>query len=162
MQTHTTAASEKEKGKRKEKAQGKQKKSGRAFLGEEKKHKIQDCGQKRTLLGGPKDAKKKNQLSKSNDGSQKGSFRPYHPDKGAGMDHVQNKGKGYSPTQKKARKKLILNTDFQPLKHLKKKDIPTPGNLMTGLPVSGLTSLGLQLQDGTMREIIVHEWRYLH
>ena len=33
----------------------------------------------------------------------------------------------------KARKRLILNPDFQPLKHLKKKDIAMPGNLMAGL-----------------------------
>ena len=47
----------------------------------------------------------------------------------------------------------------QLLKHLKKKDIAIPGNLMTGHPVSGLMILGLQLQDGMAREIILLGWR---
>ena len=34
-----------------------------------------------------------------------------------------------------------------------------PGNLMTGLPVSRLLILGLQLQDGIAREIILLGWR---
>ena len=46
---------------------------------------------------------------------------------------------------------LTYNQDVQPLTHLKKKDIAMPGNLMTGLPVSGLMILGLQLQDGCAR-----------
>ena len=101
MQTHTTAASEK-KEREKKKPKVSKKEAEEPSLAKEK-HKIQDCGQKRTLLGGPKDAKKK-QLSKGNDGSQKGSFRPYHPDKGAGKDYFQNKGKGYSPSQKNSKK----------------------------------------------------------
>ena len=43
-----------------------------------------------------KGRKNKKGLSKGNDGSQKGSFRPYHPDEGAGKDYSQNKGKGKS------------------------------------------------------------------
>ena len=57
-----------------------------------------------------------------------------------------------NPKKEIARKKLILNPYFQPLKHLKKKDFAMPANLMTGLPVSGLMILGLQLQDGKARE----------
>ena len=57
--------------------------------------------------------------------------------------------------KERARKKLIVNQDCQPLKHLKMKEKITPGNLMTGLPVSGLMILGLQLQDGIAREIIL-------
>ena len=33
-------------------------------------------------------------LSKGNDGFQKGGFRPYQPDKGAGKEFAQNKGRG--------------------------------------------------------------------
>ena len=58
-----------------------------------------------------------------------------------------------SPKKERARKKLILNPGFQPLKYQKKKDMATPGNLTSGLPVSGLMILGLQLQDGRAREI---------
>ena len=43
-----------------------------------------------------------------------------------------------STKKEKARKTLILNPHFQPLKHLKKKETAMPGNLMTGLQVSGL------------------------
>ena len=38
--------------------------------------------------------------TEGNDGSQKGSFRPHHPDKGAGKDHSQNKRKGKSQKRK--------------------------------------------------------------
>ena len=41
-----------------------------------------------------KGRKGKKGLSKGNDGFQKGGFRPYQPDKGAGKDCTQNKGKG--------------------------------------------------------------------
>ena len=58
------------------------------------KHKILKCGQKWTLLGGPKDAKARKDCPKGSDGFQKGGFRPYHPDKGAGKDYSQDKGKG--------------------------------------------------------------------
>ena len=58
-----------------------------------------------------------------------------------------------SSKKEKAKKKLILDLYFQPLKHLKKKDIAIPGNLMTGHPVSGLMILGLQLQDGMARKL---------
>ena len=39
---------------------------------------------------------KQERTVKGNDGSQKGGFRPQHPDKGAGKDYSQNKGKGKS------------------------------------------------------------------
>ena len=35
-----------------------------------------------------------------------------------------------------------------------------PGNLMTGLPVSGLMTLGLQLLDGLARKLTLLGWRY--
>ena len=41
-----------------------------------------------------KGRKGKKGLSKGNDGFQKGGFRPYQPDKGAGKDYSQNKSKG--------------------------------------------------------------------
>ena len=40
------------------------------------------------------------------------------------------------------------------------KDIAMPGNLMTGLPVSGLMILGLQLLDGPARKLTLLGWRY--
>ena len=56
------------------------------------KRKILNGGKKKTQFGGPG----KTGLSKGNDGLQKGGFRPYQPDKGAGKDFPQNKGRGKS------------------------------------------------------------------
>ena len=106
------------------------------------KHKILNGGQKRTLLGVQSKERQERLV--------KGGFRPYQPDKGAGKDCTQNKGKGKNQ-KKKARKELILNPDFQPLKHPVKKDMAMPGNRTTGLPATGLTSSGLQLLGGIAR-----------
>ena len=38
----------------------------------------------------------------------------------------------------RARKKLISNADFHPLKLLKKKDVATPGNLMTSRNITSV------------------------
>ena len=65
-----------------------------------------------------------------------------------------------STKKEKARKKLILNPDFQPLKHLKTEDMAMLVNLMTGIPVSGLMILGLQLLDGIARKLTLLGWRY--
>ena len=46
--------------------------------------------------------------------------------------------KARESSKKEEAKKFIFNPDLQPLKHLKKKDVAMPWNLMTGLPVSGL------------------------
>ena len=48
-------------------------------------------------------------------------------------------------TKRTARKALILNLDFQPLKHPMQKDMATHGNRTTSLPAIALTSPGLQL-----------------
>ena len=98
-----------------------------------------------------KGRKGKKGLSKGNDCFQNCGFRPYQPDKGASKDYTHNKGKG-KHQKGKAKKKLILNPDFQLLKHLKKKDVDMPGNLITGLPISGLMILGLQLLGGVARK----------
>ena len=49
------------------------------------KHKILKCGHRRTLPGGPKDAKARKDCQKT--------MSPYQPDKGAGKDFSQNNGK---------------------------------------------------------------------
>ena len=65
-----------------------------------------------------------------------------------------------SPKKGKSKEEAHPQSGLSPLKHLKKKDIAMPGNLMTGLPVSRLMILGLQLQDSIAREIILLGWRY--
>ena len=99
-------------------------------------------------------------MSQGNDGFQKGGFRSYQPDKSCSQGLFPEQRQGKVPKKEKARKKLILNQDLQSLKHLKKKDIAMPGNLMAGLPVSGLMILGLKLQDGKARESTLLGWRY--
>ena len=95
---------------------------------EKNKHKILKCCQKKDFDWWTNGRKGRNGLSKDNVGFQKGGFRPYQPDKGAkqGLYPEQRQRK----VQRKARKKLILNPDFEPLKHLMKKDIAMPGNLV--------------------------------
>ena len=60
------------------------------------KHKILECGQKRVLLGGPKDAKARKACQKPMLAFRSVVFRPHQPDKGAGKDYIQNKRKGKS------------------------------------------------------------------
>ena len=77
-----------------------------------------------TLLGGPKGKKGKKGLSKGNDGPQKGGFRPYQPDNGAGKDFRWSKTKAEERISKeKAKKEPSLNPDCQPQKHPMKKDM---------------------------------------
>ena len=70
--------------------------------------KIPNGGQKRTSVGGPKERMAGKGLSKGNDGFQKGGVRLYQPDKGAGKDFHQNKGRGKGQKEK-AKKEPILN-----------------------------------------------------
>ena len=58
------------------------------------RYKIQKDGQKRTFAWWSKGKKGKKGLSKGNDGLQKDGFRLSQPDKGAGKDFHQNKGRG--------------------------------------------------------------------
>ena len=78
-------------GKRKHKSISKR--SGRAFLGEEHAQ-DSEMWSEEDFAWWTKGRKGKKGLSKGNDGFQKGGFRPYQPDKGAGKDYIQNKGKG--------------------------------------------------------------------
>ena len=53
---------------------------------------------------------------------------------------------------------LILNLEYQPLKHPVKKDMAMPGNQTIGLPAMGLTIPQLQLLGGLARELMLHGW----
>ena len=86
----------------------------------------------------------------------KGGFRTYQPEKGAGNDFNPHKGRGKD--QKRARKVLLVNLDFQPRKHPVKKDMAMPGNQTIGLPASGLTILVLWLLHVLARELILRGW----
>ena len=72
---------------------------------------------------------------------------------------AQPRTKAREMTRKeKAKKELILNPDFQPLKHPMKKDMAMSGNRTAGLPAIGLTSPGLQLLGGSARKLTLHGW----
>ena len=60
--------------------------------------------------------------------------------------------------KEKAKKEPILNPNSQPPKHLMKKDMARPGNQTIGLPVTGLTTPGLQMLGGSAQGLILHGW----
>ena len=57
--------------------------------------------------------------------------------------------------QKENMKAFTFYLDSHPPKHAMKKVEAMPGNQMTGLQASGLTTLWLQLLDGHGRELIL-------
>ena len=57
-------------------------------------------GQKKIVFGGPKVKEARKGSSKSNEGSQKGGFRTYHPEKGTGNEYHQYKGRGKDQKKK--------------------------------------------------------------
>ena len=75
------------------KGKGRFKRTGRAFFGDEQTQDT-EWRQEEDPVWWSKGNKGKKGLSKDNDGFQKGGFRPYQPDKGAGKDFHQNKGRG--------------------------------------------------------------------
>ena len=75
------------------------------------KHKILHGGQKRTLLGGPKDRKAREACRKATMAFQKGEEKT---------------------KKEKARKELVSNPDLQPQKHPTKQDMAMPGNQTIG------------------------------
>ena len=84
---------QRKKAKRKGKHTGISKRSGRAFLGEEQAQ-DSEMWTEEVFAWWNKGRKGKKGLSKGTDGFQKGDFRPYQPDKGAGKDSHQNNGRG--------------------------------------------------------------------
>ena len=58
------------------------------------KHRTQNGGQKKIVLGGLKEREARKVFSKGNEGFQKGGFRIYQPAKGASNDFNPHKGRG--------------------------------------------------------------------
>ena len=58
------------------------------------KHRTLDGGQKKIVLGGPKEREARKVSSKGDEGFQKGGFRTYQPEKGASDDFNPHKGRG--------------------------------------------------------------------
>ena len=93
------------KGKEKGKSKGRSIRTRRAFFGDKQ---VQDpeWWSEEDFAWWSKGKKDKKGLSNGNHGFQKGGFRPYQPDKGAGKDFHQNKGKGKDQKRKWQRRKL--------------------------------------------------------
>ena len=90
---------------RKGKGKGRSKRTGRAFFGDEQTH-DPEWWSEEDFAWWSKGKKGKKGLSKGNDGLQKGGFRPYQPNKGAGNDYLQNKGRGKDQKRKKQGRNL--------------------------------------------------------
>ena len=121
------------------------------------KHKIETCGPRRTLLGGPKERRARKACQKS--------VMAFTRVVLALTNHTKVQARILTTTKARERTKKerammanIHNLGSQPRKHLMKKDMVMPGNQMTGLPASGLTIHGLHLLDGLAQKPILLGW----
>ena len=110
-----------EKGKRKQKALFDSKELEEHSL-VKNKHRTLNAGQIEDSPWWSKGKKGKKGSSKGKNYLSESDFRAYQPDKGI--------------RKEKARKVPIINQDFQPQKHLVKKDMVIPGNETIGIPDS--------------------------
>ena len=94
------------------------------------KHNILNGGQKRTLLGGPKERKARKSCQKALMAFRRVVFALTRQIKAQARIIPRTKARERTENEK-ARKELILNPDFQPLKHAVKKDMAMPGNRTT-------------------------------
>ena len=88
------------------------------------RYKIPNGGQKRSLLGGPKERQARKACQKA--------MKVYR--RVVGKDFLPNRSRGKDQTGKRQRR---TNLDSQPHKHPIKKDVARPGNQTIGLPVFG-------------------------
>ena len=120
------------------------------------KHRTLNGGQKKIVRRGQQEMGKKG-FSKGHEGFQKGGFRTYQPEKGAGNDF--NPHKGRRKDQKgKGKEGTHPQSVLSARKHPVKKDMAMSGNQTVGLPAIGLTIPQLQLLGGLARELILHGW----
>ena len=61
---------------------------------EKNKHTILNGGQKKKLLGGPKERKARKAFQKAMNAFRKVGFRTHQPEEGAGKDFLQHEGRG--------------------------------------------------------------------
>ena len=103
------------------------KRTGRAFLGEDK-HRILNGGQKKTLLGGPKErkARKTSHFQKAMKASREVLFALTNQTKAQAKTSSSIEVEE-TTKKERARKAIILNLDFQPRKHPVKKEMSIAG-----------------------------------
>ena len=119
------------------------------------KHRTPNGCQKKIVLGRPKENEARKAFRKVIKAFGKVVFVFTHQKKVQAM--ISNRTKAEAKTKKEmAKKVLIFNLDFRPLKHPVKKDIAVPGNQTIGIP-SQLTIHQLQLLHGMARDIL-HGW----
>ena len=125
------------------------------------KHKIQYGGQKRTVLGGPKERKGRKACQKAMMAFRRVVFALTRQTKA--QARIIPRTKVEERTKKvKAREEHVLNPDFQPQKHPTKKGMAMPGNQTIGLPAIGLTIPGLQMLGGFAQRLTLHGRGQLH
>ena len=102
----------KKKGRVREKVTGRSRRTGRAFFGEEQAQ-YSEWWSEEDFAWWSKGKKGMKGFSKGNDGFQKIGFRPYQPDKGAGKEYTQNKGKKKGPKRKRQGRSLSSIPTFR-------------------------------------------------
>ena len=106
-------------------------------------HRILNGGQNKTFLGGPEERKARKACRMAMMAFRRVVFALTSQLKAQARIVSRTKARE-SSKKEKARKSLILNREFQPQKHLKKKDIAMPGNQTTGLAANnGTRCVGL-------------------
>ena len=121
------------------------------------KHRTLNGGQKKTLLGGPKEKEARKVFRKAMKASRNVVFALTNQKRV--HERISTRTKAEARKKKeRVRKVLILNLDIQPRKHKVKKDMVMPGNRTIGLPAIFLTIPQPQLLGGLARELILHGW----
>ena len=121
-------------------------------------HKILNGGQKRTLLGGPKERKARRACQKAILASRRVVLRPYQPDKGRRQGLSPNHGQRKGPKRKRQGMDLSSITILIPRETPMKKVVARPGNHTLGLPVIGLMTPGRQMLGGSAQGLVLDGW----
>ena len=98
------------------------------------KHRTRNGGQKKIVLGGPKENEARKAFRMVMKAFRKVVFAHTHQKRVQAMISTRTKAKARTK-KARARKVLIFNLDFQPRKHPVKKYIAIPGNQTSGIPV---------------------------
>ena len=119
------------------------------------KHRTPNRGQKKIVLGSPKENEARKAFREVLKASGKVVFVRTHQKRVQAMISTRTKAEARTKKER-ARKVLILNLDVQPRKHLVKKDMAILANRTIGIPAL-LTIPLVQLLHGMARDIL-HGW----
>ena len=120
----------------------------------------QNCCQKKTVLGGPKEHDARKASRKAMRVFGRVDFALAHQKRVQAMISTRTKAEARTKKER-ARKVLILNLDFQPLEHPVKKDMAIPGNQAIGISTL-LMIPPVQLAEALLSRTIQDSWYGLH